>query len=79
MTETTTQSTELLTEEEYVKKQGVACPSCGSYHVEGGSFDYESHIIYQIVDCTDCGSSWTDVFKLSGYDNFQPVQSDHRI
>jgi len=67
----------MLSPEEYVKRGGRACPNCSSRNMDGvGSYEeqtvpLEPFAVVSDVICRDCGSMWTDVYKLAGYDNFE--------
>ena len=57
-----------ITNEMYVKAQGLRCPVCTSRLIEGIAEvrTYEggaSHLIY----CNACESQWRDVYVLTGY------------
>lgn len=51
------------------------CPVCGSYEVTGDAWDMETDVrrgvvsAWQSVACDDCGSSWDDVYTLTGREN----------
>jgi len=55
----------------YVDKGGYACPFCGSVNLEGGHFEVDSRIAWQLVRCNGCGQSWNDQYTLTG---FSPVE-----
>ena len=59
-----------LTIEKVVKymtgQMSAICPCCGSSRIEGHSLDQENDCVYQIIDCPDCGISWTDIYELIG-------------
>jgi DNA-directed RNA polymerase subunit RPC12/RpoP len=48
----------------YVQSEGVRCPYCGSYNIEGGHFNSEGQC--QQITCHECGSRWKDIFKRIG-------------
>jgi formate dehydrogenase maturation protein FdhE len=48
----------------YLEQQGVMCPFCGSWDIEGGSMDFEAGEIAQKISCHVCSEQWTDVYKL---------------
>lgn len=50
---------------EYLKTGGVHCPFCKSHNIEGGSFEYDSTVIWQKIKCHDCGKNWIDVHDLT--------------
>lgn len=43
------------------------CPVCKSRSLEGGEYDGEGNRILQKIECLDCGSTWTDVYTLTGF------------
>jgi predicted Zn-ribbon and HTH transcriptional regulator len=43
------------------------CPCCDSSDVEGRFVEIDSGGAFQPVDCSACGFSWTDNYKLIGY------------
>ena len=56
-----------LTEEarkQYLEKNGVDCPFCGSDEIEGGFVDIECGSAYQPVRCLRCEKRWNDVYAL---------------
>jgi hypothetical protein len=55
----------------YVKHGGSKCIACGSNNIEGGSLEMDGASAWCVVDCNDCGASWKDVYKLSGYTDFE--------
>ena len=66
----------MLTQEEYVESNGLKCPVCGGNEVTTDSspevFDFG---IMQHCSCI-CGATWTDFYKLSGYNNLEKGQED---
>jgi hypothetical protein len=50
----------------YVAGGGVECPFCGCENLDGESVETGEGAAEQVVNCTDCGSSWTDSYKLVG-------------
>lgn len=61
----------MMTEEEYVKKQGLYCPNCESYEITGGSLNVYAELCYQNITCSVCGASWMDVYELTGYTEYE--------
>ena len=58
---------DLPTEErlkKYLDDGDSKCPFCGCAHCEGGSFDQEANQVWQILRCTECEESWTDIYVL---------------
>ena len=54
----------------YVEQQGLACPVCGSHHVNSeGQLEADSGCAWQAIYCEDCDARWQDVYALTGYDN----------
>jgi hypothetical protein len=50
----------------YVKQCGVRCPYCGSEQIEADSYDHESGVISQLVNCLECHFYWYDEYSLTG-------------
>jgi transcription elongation factor Elf1 len=55
----------------YIANSGVACPLCHSGDVTGGHIQIDGGIAWQEIDCGNCNASWTDIYKLTGYENLQ--------
>lgn len=61
----------MLSNEDYLKADGGTCPNCKSEDLESiGQMDTHSTEGYLCVKCNSCGSRWTDVWKLSGYTDY---------
>ena len=60
-----------LTNKQYVLAGGGTCPSCRGSDISGDSIEVDGTICWQPVSCGDCGANWTDVYKLTGYDNLE--------
>lgn len=58
----------MLSQEEYVGMGGDYCPNCESEEIEDGSIDAEFGEARQEVVCNECGFTWTDVYRLVGYE-----------
>lgn len=61
----------MLTNKKYVEHEGTVCPNCGDSCISGGSVNIEYNSAYQDIMCHHCGAEWTDVYELTGYDNFK--------
>ena len=66
----------MLSNEEYVSRDGTICPSCGGIDVHTSKVESDVHTLYQDCTCGSCGAIWTDEYKLTGYGEF--FQSDKR-
>ena len=64
-----TTTPQLMTPEAYVKQYGGCCPACRSGQIEGDSFDYEAAQVWQRIRCLACSASWTDIYRLQGYED----------
>ena len=62
-----------VSSEEYANHAHTTCPilTCRSGQIEGGSVDVDGNVCTQEVACKECGASWTDVYKLIGYEGLQ--------
>ena len=58
---------EILTSKKYAENSGRYCPLCGSENLTGYDKNSDSSIIWQDMECDNCGAAWSDVYKLSGY------------
>ena len=56
---------------EYVIAGGVMCPHCDNKTPEGGSVDIDAGTAFQNMFCYECGASWVDEYKLTGYTNLE--------
>lgn len=57
-----------LSQRAYLKKF-AHCPNCGSEDISGESIDVDGNGASQECGCQNCGASWTDTYKLTGYVN----------
>ena len=64
-------SSEFFAEKEYVKNGSGKCPACGSDDVVRWEATVNGTTMRQEVCCGECDANWTDVYKLSGFDNFE--------
>ena len=62
----------MMTNDEYVKHEGLSCPSCGGPDVTAcGYAQMGTDKIRSSARCPDCGSSWTDIYVLVGFENLE--------
>ena len=63
----------VLLEEQELKDEycGVHCPRCNGTDLYGGPVDIDNGEALQEITCTDCKSTWTDLYKLTGYCYFE--------
>lgn len=59
----------MMTGDQYVEASGVCCPACRSADIIGaGPFDTPTAgEATQDCTCNNCGTCWTDIYKLTGY------------
>lgn len=71
---------EIMSDNEYVRTQGSRCPNCRSTNLGGHDTDFNADYVFNSVMCHHCGSSWTEIYKLQGYDDLDipdgPVSSE---
>ena len=63
--------------EKYLASGGGNCPVCGKHNLEGESVDIDGGSATQEMYCTDCESSWTDMYTLTGYADLKIGDSVH--
>lgn len=68
-----------LTSKQYLKKGGLACPKCQSERISSGSVELDGPISRANVVCRDCGSVWTDIWKIAGYDNLNENKTTEEL
>lgn len=58
-------------QKEYIEIGGCRCPTCNSYNLDGYAIEPPEgdSIVTQKIVCLDCKSTWTDLYKLSGFNN----------
>ncbi len=61
----------MLTQDEYKKAEGTACPHCGSYDIIGAEVDIDNKKAYQGLSCGACHSTWTDVYVLQRFTSLE--------
>ena len=57
-----------MSNEEYLEAGGNECPFCGSRDIAGGPFASDCDYAWRSVDCNTCEKSWTENFKMTGYE-----------
>lgn len=65
----------MISQEEYVKIDGMICPECESEDLKWSPIRIGSGGISQRVHCQNCDSSWYDEYELSGYTSFRPGEN----
>lgn len=51
----------------YIALSGQRCPFCESPNIQAGEMGVPSYdMACQDVQCSDCGKTWTDEYKLVG-------------
>lgn len=56
-----------MTQKEYARSCGIACPFCGSHDLESGAIGIEGGFATQEMECGDCKEEWVDIYRLKGY------------
>lgn len=50
---------------EYISSGGTVCPYCECDQLEGiAGVEVNDGVGYQGVKCTECGKTWTDIYRL---------------
>lgn len=59
-------------EKEYIEAGGASCIICKSQNIEGVSFKSITEVsVGQDISCSDCGSTWTDIYYLSAVEGIE--------
>ena len=57
-----------MSQKAYVDSKGIHCPFCGSTNIGAdGNVEVDCGGGSQTVSCDDCGKTWYDFYKLTGY------------
>jgi hypothetical protein len=57
----------VLNDKAYLNQGGNICPACQSDQTESGPIETDGAVVTQEVTCNNCGASWKDFYKLTGY------------
>ena len=71
-----------MTSVDYVKERGERCPACRNPQTEGGPVDIVDTRAEQEMSCTECDSTWKDIYKLTGFvelDDQAPQLSEETV
>ena len=64
-------SDEVMTDEQYIERGGMACPYC--HKTDGvesvGTTEMDNGYAWQEVKCEPCDKLWVDNYKLVGYES----------
>jgi hypothetical protein len=59
----------MMNDKEYIEHGGARCPNCRGKKIEGdGALQSDAGCVWQEIKCTECDSTWQDVYELTGYD-----------
>ncbi len=61
----------MMNERQYLERGGICCPACGSTAVAGGHIVAEYTSAWAEVECENCGSTWRDVYTMTGYEELK--------
>ena len=67
-----------LTEQDYVAKLGLACPSCYTtedVETDGRVQATDDGVAWQDALCNTCGATWIDNYTLVGYSQLNTYNS----
>ncbi len=63
----------ILTSDQYAALEGAVCPFCQAEDLSGDSIEIIGGEAVQDITCHDCHRSWTDMYKLYGYEEHEEV------
>ncbi len=59
----------MMTDEEYVEKEGCCCPECHGRNAEAiGQVEIDVDHAWLDMSCPDCEATWTERYSLVGFD-----------
>lgn len=67
-------TTPMLSDQEYLDKDGTRCPCCNSEAIEGRGWNSFGTTASQEIVCLDCDASWWDIYVLTGYELIENIQ-----
>jgi hypothetical protein len=56
-----------LSQQQYLTQGGACCPFCRATTISGGTVHLHPGVASQDVYCHECDASWTDHYRLAGY------------
>ena len=65
-----------MTNRQYLDLGGDSCPFCRSKDMDVLQLEADGNIAWQPVACKGCGETWTDEYRLIGYDR-APAETRH--
>ena len=58
------------------KYDGSKCPACNSESINGDEIEPEgASTAWRNCDCNDCGATWTEILKVTGFDNLSTANN----
>ena len=64
-------------QQNYVNLRGLRCPACAGGNLISAALEQrEDGEIRQSVHCQDCGTAWTDVYRLAGFADLTKTQKE---
>lgn len=61
----------MISQEHFVAMNGFICPGCARQAIKGDEYDAHDVHVCQDVTCLRCGATWTAVYELVRYENFE--------
>ena len=65
-----------VTQAAYIRGGGGLCPVCRSSDITGYSIEVDAGGASQEITCEECGASWSDTYKLTGYTDLEIAESE---
>ncbi len=59
------------TEIPYSETNWQQCPNCDSDRIEAGSFEVDSNVVWQQIECRNCGTIWTEEYTATLRSNIE--------
>ena len=63
----------LMSSKAYINQNGIQCPKCRKKAVEAIRPEIGDMAAYSDATCTACKATWTDIYILTGFEDFEEV------
>lgn len=65
----------MMHSDDYADIDGMNCPVCESADINAKGLTVRGCLVTAKVTCEGCGSTWRDVYRLSGYSDLEVAEA----